>query len=78
MRNAFPPIQPSEDLTDVQAVMIEALLTFNLIFVAASVSDITNKPAVYHGLPALSTAFCIGVGILAAVSTVTHLGQGGD
>jgi hypothetical protein len=43
---------------------IEAILTFNLLFVALSVTNPRYKMAI---MPSLPIAFCIGTGIMAAV-----------
>jgi glycerol uptake facilitator-like aquaporin len=68
-RSPFPVLKPSADLSDVQCVFIEACLTFNLLFVALCVND--GKNHAKSSLPALPTAMCIGMGILAAG---THTG----
>jgi glycerol uptake facilitator-like aquaporin len=65
----FPSLKPSESLTDVQCVFIEAVLTFNLLFVAISVNDSKNRPSV--NLPSLVVGMCIGMGIMTAG---THTG----
>lgn len=59
------PIIPGPGMLDGQAMMVEAILTFNLLFVALSVTNPRGKIAI---MPSLPIAFCIGTGIMAAVS----------
>lgn len=62
--HVFNPLVPGKGMTDGQGMMVEAILTFNLLFVALTV---TSKPN-HSSLP---VAFCIGTGIMAAG---THTG----
>lgn len=64
----FFPVIPGEGMTDFQAVMVEAILTFNLIIVVLVVTDGTLKPSAMGAFP---VGFCFGTGILAAG---THTG----
>lgn len=68
-RSPFPSLKPSASLTDVQCVFIEAVLAFNLLFVAISVNDKKNRPSV--NLPSLAVAMCAGMDIFIAG---THTG----
>lgn len=63
-----PTLNPGPGLTAGQGMMVEAILTFNLIFVALSVTNPRSKMAI---MPSLPIAFCIGTGIMAAG---THTG----
>lgn len=66
-RASFQPILPGEGLLPVHGMIIEAILTFNLVFVALSCTDPTRKSSI---MPSFPIAFCIGTGILAAVSSL--------
>ena len=59
-----PTLTLSPGLTATQGVCIEAILTFNLLFVALSVTNPRGKTAVKPSFP---IAFCLECGILAAV-----------
>ena len=69
-----PTLTLTPGLTTTQGTCIEAILTFNLLFVALSVTEQRGKTAV---MPSFPIAFSIGCGILAAVwkrcfVTLTH------
>jgi glycerol uptake facilitator-like aquaporin len=57
------PIMPSPALSDGQAMVIEAIVTFNLIMVALGVTT----PGKHSTLAALAIGCCKASGILAAV-----------
>ena len=57
-------IVPGPGVTDGMALVIEAILTFNLLFVGLVVSD-PRKPSL---LGSVVTGFSIGTGAMAAVS----------
>jgi len=61
-------IIPGPGVTDGMALVIEAIITFNLMFVGLVVSD-PRKPSV---LSSAVTGFSIGTGALAAVSITSH------
>jgi len=61
----FHALNPnSSGLTVLQGVGVEAVITFNLIFVLLSCLDTKNRTPVV--MPALPIALCIGCGIMAA------------
>jgi glycerol uptake facilitator-like aquaporin len=63
-----PTLMQGPGLTASQGMCIEAILTFNLLFVALSVTNPRGKMAI---MPSLPIAFAIGTGIMAAG---THTG----
>ena len=68
IRDNFHAFNPEKaGLTTFQGVCIEALFAFNLVFVALSCHD-TQHRAVPAAMPSLPIAWCIGIGIMAAVS----------
>lgn len=62
---SFHALGPNPAMTPVQAVLLEAALTFNLVFIAMSCTDYKSRPVAVAGLP---IGFTIGLGIMAAVS----------
>ena len=63
-RQTFGALLPGPGLEPASGMAIEAILTFNLLFVALCCTDPKHK-TVIHSFP---IAFCIGVGIMSAVS----------
>jgi len=64
MNITVPTLTLSPGLTAAQGTCIEAILTFNLLFIALSVTNPRGKTTINPGFP---IAFCLGCGILAAV-----------
>ena len=66
-------IVPGPGVTDGMAMVIEAILTFNLVFVGLVVSDPRRRSII----ASVATGFSIGSGAMAAVSitSVTALGH---
>lgn len=64
------PIKPGAGMKPGNGMMVEAILTFNLVFVALSVTNPRGKIAI---MPSFPIAFCIGTGIMAAVGIVPAL-----
>ena len=60
-------IKPGPGVLPGNGMVIEAILTFNLLFVALSVTNPRGKIAI---MPSLPIAFCIGTGIMAAVRLI--------
>jgi len=60
----IPAILPGPGVTDGMALVIEAILAFNLMFIALVVRN-PHKPS---PLASVAVGFCIGTGALAAVS----------
>jgi len=64
-------LKPGHGMLPGNAMMVEAILTFNLLFVSLSVTNPFTKIAI---MPSFAIAFCCGTGILIAVSTVLTFG----
>lgn len=62
-KGAFHALGPNAAMTPVQSVVLEAALTFNLVFIAMSCTDFKSRPVAVAGLP---IGFAIGLGIMAA------------
>jgi len=66
-RTTLPTLMMNPALSPVQGTCIEAILTFNLLFVILSV---TNPRSKNSSVSNLSIAFCFGCGIMAAVREI--------
>lgn len=66
LRDEIHAFVPDEKITPLQGMIVEMILTFNLVFVGLTASDKRTHDVI---LPSLPTAFTIGVGIMTAVST---------
>lgn len=62
------PLLPGAGVTAVQGMAIEAVLTFNLIFVGLVLGQPSGQPS---AIASLTVGFCVGTGVLAAG---THTG----
>lgn len=62
-RSDFHRLGPNPLMTPGQCVLLEAALTFNLVFIAMSCSDSKSR---FVAVPGLPIGFAIGLGIMAA------------
>jgi glycerol uptake facilitator-like aquaporin len=69
VRQVLKPVPLSDSLTPVQGGLIEAIISFNLVFVSLSVTMSNSKNTV---IPGLTIGLSVFIGLMSAVSSLCN------